>query len=285
VTTVCNHYHELIGIFRRHHELYFGLFEQCHKNSVLHKPTAPYQLSWFQLMKQRAPSAEIMQARPSARPSITQLGKTREYKSKSYVPGYCNGEKTYEQAYSTKVPATPAELYQHPNINKDDRQFRATQQTVRIHQLTSDEWLKHAEQCMKSSSLLTMSHCEPMMTYIRYILKQRDLRQKNKPPEPVPSILGAKLTNDQKRELLDAFYWVHFKKEERFRSILFYYKLYGWYVRVKDGYRITKANDARQLVIKRSQLIEKGQLQLKVRPVVSSDRAKSRRGRKRKLNV
>jgi len=236
-------------------------------------------------MKQSAPSAEIMQHRPPQRPSVTQLGKTRAYKSKSYYPGYCNNEKTYEQAYSLKVPPTPIEMYQHPNINKDDRQFKATQQTIRIHQLTSEEWLAHAGQCMKSSVLLTLSQCEPMMTYIRHLMKQKELKQKNKPLEQPPAILGAKLTADQKRELLDAFYWVHFKTDEKYRSILFYYKLYGWYVRVKDGYRITKANDARQLIIKRSQLIEKGQLQLKLRPVVSSDRAKSRRGRKRKLNV
>ncbi len=122
------------------------------------------------------------------------------------------------------------------------------------------------------------------MTYIRYVMS-KDQKETEAEPIAEPNIFGPKLTNEQKDELLDAYYWVHMKHDVRHKTILFYYKLYGWYVRAKDGYRTTKSYDMRQLNVKRRKLIENGAVHVQTKLTFDTNKLKSTRGRKPKKNV
>ncbi len=203
------------------------------------------------------------------------------YRARSLVPGFCNQERTFAKTYNHPVAETPSDLYTLPNVNRDDRHFAGTNQTIRIFQLTQAEWIKQAQESLKTS--ITQFHrCEPLMTYIKHVMS---LDAKGNGGVSPPNIFGPKLTNEQKAELLDAYYWVHMKHQDSHKTVLFYYKLFGWYVRLKDGYRSTKSYDTRQLILKRNELIQKGSISLQQRPKVNPDRVKSARGRKRKSNV
>ena len=150
-----------------------------------------------------------------------------------------------------------------------------------MFQLTQNEWMDLARHVAKTSMLAKIGRCEPLLTYVQFVLKEK----KETTAPAAPNILGPRLTADQKRELLDAFYWAEIKHDDKYRPVLQFYKLFGWYVRLKDGYRIMKTQDARQLVLKRSKLIQNGELSLQPRETRDADRIKSRRGRKRKNNA
>jgi hypothetical protein len=256
------------------------LFERLHANLVLHKPKGIYQPSWVKVsaaLKQSTPSTTIVlnQSIPTSKKS-TKLGKTRAYRSKSHVPGVCNDGKTYAQTYHKTIPPTPTNAYDIPNVNKDHRFIKQTYQIICMHELSPNEWLEFATKCIRTSAVLAWN-CEPLVTYMQYVLNQ-----KKESKEP-PHIYGPKMTKEQKDELLDAYYWVNIQRDDSLKDVLFFYRLYGYYVRANDGYRITKANEARQLILKRHELIAKGELPVKVRYLDDqNEKHKSRRGRKRK---
>lgn len=132
------------------------------------------------------------------------------------------------------------------------------------------------------------------MTYIRHVISKDDRKDTDRGENAngcEPNIFGPKLTNDQKDELLDAYYWtcVHSNRDSTHKTVLFYYKLYGWYVRAKDGYQKRKSDETRQLNIKRQKLIKSTTgtvpVQVQTKLNLNPNRVKSTRGRKPKQNV
>lgn len=276
LTAMCNQYNSLIDWVRQYHADAFPTFQYQFK-----KPKSAFQPSWTQILGVKTTvSSTSVSSTTSA--TTKNLGKTRAYRTRSLVPGFCNNERTFANVYNCIVPKTPTNLYKRQNVNRDDRYFDGTNQTVRLFQLTQAEWIQHARECLKTPSTITFNKCEPLMTYIRYVVQ---CGEEKEPKESPPNIFGAKLTNDQKEELLDAYYWVHMKGDPTHKTVLFYYKLYGWFARVKDGYRSTKNHELRELNIKRQKLIAFGSLRVQPKHSVDANRLKSSRGRKPKQNV
>lgn len=269
LTAMCTQYHSLIDWVRQYHADAFPTFQYQFK-----KPKSAFQPSWTQIIG--------VNKSTTTSTSTKDLGKTRAYRTRSLVPGFCNNERTFAKVYNCVVPKTPTNLYKRPNINRDDRYFSGTNQTVRLFQFTQAEWIQHAHECLKTPSTVTFNKCEPLITYIRYVVQGGESKDSKEPP---PNIFGAKLTNDQKEELLDAYYWVHMKGDPTHKTVLFYYKLYGWFARMKDGYRSTKSHELRELNIKRQKLIALGSLPVQPKQSESPNRVKSTRGRKPKQNV
>lgn len=122
------------------------------------------------------------------------------------------------------------------------------------------------------------------MKYIHFVWRRQKRKDDN--DDAAPCIFGPKLTPEQKEELFDAFYWgSHVQTTADMRQkcqiIVFSYKLYGYYIRKKDRYRVTKPQEQRRLVQNRNALIEHGTVDLRTRHV-DDRQIKSRRGRKRK---
>ncbi len=300
VTGMCNQYHDLFDWVRQHHDDNFQLFQHQFQQQMKPK-TAFFQPSWAQILhyiQNPSASSSTSITPPPVVSKPVSVGKTRLYRTRSLVPGFYNQERTFAKVYAKTVPETPSNLYQNPNVNRDDRHFPLSNQTIRIFQFTQSEWVEYARECLKTTTT-KLNRCEPLMTYIRYVMENKGKgtsrttegsetrSDETKVDEPsIPNIFGPKLTNEQKNELLDAYYWVHMKHDESHKPVLFYYKLSGWFVRAKDGYRSTKSHDARQLILKRNELIQKGSIALQVKTKQdAANRVKSCRGRKRKVNV
>lgn len=286
ITSICNQYHDSIGWIRQYHNDHFATYQYRFK-----KPRSASQPSWTQLL-----SGNFSMSSPPLPPPSQEkkpvLGKTRAYRTRSLVPGFCNQERTFSSMYKHPIPKTPSDLYKRPNINRDDRFFSRTNQTIRLFQFTQQEWIQHARECLKTSSTVKFNKCEPLMTYIRHVIAtEENANEKSNEKEPEPNIFGPKLTDDQKDELLDAYYWVHVhsKRDATHKTVLFYYKLYGWYVRAKDGYQKRKSDETRQLNIKRQKLIKSTTgtvpVQVQTKLKLDENRVKSTRGRKPKQNV
>lgn len=208
------------------------------------------------------------------------LGKTRMYRTRHIIPGYCNNEQTCKQAFGALTPPpTPTSEYVHRNPNKMDRQFHQPNVVIRMYEFTQDEWIEFAKKCIQSPKIHKYGY-EPLTTYYIYVLQS-----KTNPLLAKPNQFGARLTLAQSRELLDAYYWVHMKQDAKYQSVLFYYKMFGWYVRAKDSYRITKNVVDRHLFQKQQQLIQMGIASVQLKPT-DEDKRKSFRGRKkRKLTM
>lgn len=290
ILSVCKQYHDIGDWLQRLHNQYFPLLHQHHQQSTSNQPRL-FQPSLSQMrasLTSSTPSTALIVAPPPPQNQpLVKLGKTRPYRTRSLVPGECNQGRTYAASFQLTIPETPTDEYRQVNINKDDRHFMQRNATIGIFQFNHAEWLQYANQCIKSTMLLKLSNYEPLMTYINYILRKQNHKPCDGELPPAPSIFGPKLIPQQKRELMDAFYWMnmHPSRNEQYKPVLFFYKLFGWFVRKKDGYRMTKQHDARQLVLKRSQLIQNGTIPLELRVPLSADRTKSARGRKRKINT
>jgi hypothetical protein len=298
---VYTQYGRLIRTLGPYHEQHFPAYQDQYAQLVGHKPVI-FQPSWNQFMDSVKLGNSVSSSIPtplmplSRTPSSTTPSMTRPYRARIVVPGFCNQERTGEQCMNIKVPKTPSAEYIRPNINKDDRYFTKTQQTIRIYEYTQAEWIELARKCVNNIKVMQMNF-QPLTIYCQYVLKAKAANaqsqfQPGSQSQPQlggqdgltpPAIFSAKLTKVQKDELLDAFYWSEMKHNREYMGIINYYKLLGWFVRRKDGYRQTKHHMERQSVLKRNQLIANGTLQLKYE--LPKNGVKSARGRKRKQNV
>jgi len=250
-----------------YHENEFMFYQQQNK---VKPPPRVVQLTWADMMGTASKSAP---STPRPPPS-----KTRVYKARQILSGFCNNGKLYQEAVqgAASLPPAPKTAYTRPNPNKLDRMFG--QSVVKVYEFTQEEWVECARKYVKDIRVMQWKY-EPLTTYCRSILR------KDATP---PNIFGAKLTPNQAEQLMDAHYWLnlcpnseHAIKQTASNAI-FYYKLFGWHVRNIHSYRRTKSEFDRRIFQKRAQLMAHGSTSVQLTLPTSIDGRKSDRGRKKR---
>lgn len=110
----------------------------------------------------------------------------------------------------------------------DERYIHSIGTKIAIVSMTYEQWVRQAKQ-MAGLSLLSSN--SPMATLVKYVAEGNE-----RPPMPV----APRLSDAQRSQLLDAFYWVVIRRESRYQPVLQYYVENGWNVLQKFKYQSKK---------------------------------------------